>query len=156
MYHYTSSGLDNVWLENGYTVHKTPYGEGVSIEDVSGLHRMLACGIANKTGPLSRKELRFLRAFLELSQDGLGKLVGVDAQTVSLWERRTKLPVAAEAVIRMLAIQTAHGTTEVTRIIDRINTVERLVNQRIVASERRKSWKTQTVTADDSRFALAA
>lgn len=89
MYHYTSSGLDNVWLKNGYAVHQTPYGEGVSIDDVDGLHRMLATRLANKDGPLDRKELRFLRVFLNLSQDGLAKLVGVDAQTVSLRARRS-------------------------------------------------------------------
>ena len=31
-YHYTESGLRNVWLENGYTVRQTPYGETIAIE----------------------------------------------------------------------------------------------------------------------------
>lgn len=29
MHHYTESGLQNVWLENGYHVRKTPYGDAV-------------------------------------------------------------------------------------------------------------------------------
>jgi putative transcriptional regulator len=142
MYHYLSSGLDNVWLANGYTVHQTPYGNGMSIDDVGGLHRMLALMIANKAGPITRKELRFLRTHLKLSQDGLAKMVGVDAQTVSLWERNRKVPTAAETVIRMLVIGSESGTAEVKTIIDRINTVERLVNGHIVASERKNVWKT--------------
>jgi hypothetical protein len=36
MYHYTESGLDNVWLANGYTVIETPYGKGVSVRDADG------------------------------------------------------------------------------------------------------------------------
>lgn len=142
MHHYLSSGLDNVWLANGYTVHQTPYGSGVSIDDVAGLHRMLALMIANKAGPITRKELRFLRTHLKLSQEGLGKMVGMDAQTVSLWERSRKVPTAAETVIRMLVIGSESGTAEVKKIIDRINTVERLVNGHIVASERKNVWKT--------------
>ena len=38
-YRYTESGLTNVWLANGYTIRKTKYGEGVSVQDVDGLTR---------------------------------------------------------------------------------------------------------------------
>jgi putative transcriptional regulator len=31
MYHYKESGLDDIFLVNGYHIHKTPYGEGVAI-----------------------------------------------------------------------------------------------------------------------------
>ncbi len=37
MYHYTESGLRNVYLKNGYTITKTEYGEAISIKDVAGL-----------------------------------------------------------------------------------------------------------------------
>ena len=143
MYHYASSGLDNVWLANGYTIRETPYGQGVSIDDIEGLHKMLALRVASKSGPLNRKELRFLRTHLNLSQGGLAKFVGVDEQTVSLWERNKKLPQAAEIVLRMLVIQTYQGDAAIKDVINRINTVERLVNQRIVASERGRAWRTK-------------
>ena len=68
MYHYKECGLDNVRLANGYTVHKTPYGEGVSISDADQLHEVLALAVANKSGRISGKELRFLRSMLDLSQ----------------------------------------------------------------------------------------
>ncbi len=38
MYHYIESGLDNVWLVNGYTRHQTSYGKGVSFKEVEKLH----------------------------------------------------------------------------------------------------------------------
>jgi len=42
MYHYTLCGLDNVWLENGYQVRETSYGQGISVHDVEGLHEVIA------------------------------------------------------------------------------------------------------------------
>ena len=53
MYHYTECGLDNVWLENGYKVHKTPYGKGVSIDDASGLHAVLVAELVKKQGRIT-------------------------------------------------------------------------------------------------------
>lgn len=41
MYHYTESGLLNVWLVNGYQEHETPYGRGLSIEEADELHRAI-------------------------------------------------------------------------------------------------------------------
>ena len=41
MYHYTESGFPNVWLKDGYVVRQTPYGEGVAICDVAGLHEAI-------------------------------------------------------------------------------------------------------------------
>ncbi|MFZ4652283.1 MAG: helix-turn-helix domain-containing protein [Rubrivivax sp.] len=148
MYHYIECGLDNVYLTNGYVIKQTPYGEGVSVQDVPGLHRMIALTLARKRGAITHKEFRFLRGYLLMSQKGLGQLVGVDEQTISLWERaRRKIAPASEAVVRLLVMDSANGREEVKRIIDRMNTVERLVNQHIVASESKKSWATKLVDA---------
>jgi len=48
--HYTACGLDNVWLANGFTIKETKYGKGVSIDDVDGLHRLLASNLVEKKG----------------------------------------------------------------------------------------------------------
>jgi hypothetical protein len=37
MYHYTETGLQNVWLANGYNVRKTSDGDAISIENADGL-----------------------------------------------------------------------------------------------------------------------
>jgi len=60
MYHYTESGLQNVWLENGYSKVRTKYGTGVAIHDVDGLHRMIGKTIARKPR-MTGAEFRFLR-----------------------------------------------------------------------------------------------
>lgn len=76
MYHYTESGLDNVWLENGFHERNTPYGKAVSIQDVDGLHAILALRITHKQSRITGKELRFLQCQLALSQGSLAKLDG--------------------------------------------------------------------------------
>ncbi len=61
MYHYTESGLGNVWLHNGFTVHKTPYGDGIAIDNLPSLHRSLSLALALKPATLSGAEIRFMR-----------------------------------------------------------------------------------------------
>lgn len=143
MYHYTESGLDNVWLANGYTAHETPYGKGVSVKDADGLLEAIALRLVNKAGRLTGRELRFLRSLLCLSQQSLGKMVDATEQSVSLWERTGRVPKGADALVRMLVLEKLNGNGKVTEIIDRINTVERLVNQQIVARARDKKWTTK-------------
>jgi DNA-binding transcriptional regulator YiaG len=156
MYHYTECGLDNVWLENGYTERMTPYGKGVSIEDADGLHSVLVSALLEKKGRVTGKELRFLRVELGLSQDNLGRCLGATDQSVSLWERTGKVPATSDALVRLLVIERLRGNVKVTKILDRINDVDRLVNQKIVARETRRRWRSEVAAAEDERFALAA
>ncbi|MBV7460600.1 MULTISPECIES: transcriptional regulator [unclassified Acidovorax] len=156
MYHYTECGLLNVWLENGYTKHETQYGSGVSICDVDGLHQALALAIADKEGSITGKELRFIRTMLDLSQSALGKLVGSTEQSVSLWERRGRVPKAAEIIIRMMLLEKLNGNVKVAEIIAKASFVDRVINQRIVATEKRHKWASKIAAASDERFALAA
>ena len=140
MYHYTESGLDNVWLANGYTVHETPYGKGVSVNDAEVLTNELANWLTRKPGRLTGKEFRFLRTLLCLSQASLAEMMGATEQSVSLWERTGKVPKASDALLRMLILEKLNGDGKVSQVIDRINTVERLVNQPIVARARQHRW----------------
>jgi DNA-binding transcriptional regulator YiaG len=131
--HYTACGLDNVWLANGFAVKETKYGTGVSIEDVDGLHRLLASNLVEREGLLTGKEFRFLRVHLGLTQQGLGKLLGdVSENAVSLWERKDSVPAIYDHWLRMLVIAKFKGNTKVADAVQRIQTVERLVHQKYV------------------------
>ncbi len=131
--HYTACGLDNVWLANGFTIKETKYGTGVSIEDVDGLHRLLASNLVEKEGLLTGKEFRFLRVDLGLTQQGLGKLLGdVSENAVSLWERKDTVPAIYDHWLRMLVIAKFKGNTKVADAVQRIQSVERLVHQKYV------------------------
>jgi putative transcriptional regulator len=147
MYHYTDGGLKNVWLQNGFELRSTPYGKGVAIHDLDGLTRAICLALANKASPLSGIELRYIRSGgMLLSQVGLGALMGVDAQSVARWEKHGRLPRWADKMIRVLYLAHADGDQKVSSVVHRVATVERLINQKIVAREvRNKGWRSDLV-----------
>lgn len=88
MYHYTDGGLRNVWLANGYEIKKTPYGEGVAFHNLDGLTRSICMALTRKASLLTGAEFRYIRsAGMLLSQPALGKLMGIDGQSVARWEK---------------------------------------------------------------------
>jgi DNA-binding transcriptional regulator YiaG len=141
MYHYTECGLQNVWLENGYKKHKTPYGAGVSIEDVVGLHQLIGRAIAR--GPrLTGAELRFLRKELELSQRTLAGLLGISEQNVSLWERHGKIPKWGARLVKVLYMETLDGNVHVKKLIERLNEQDSQQATPLHFKTRDGHWKT--------------
>lgn len=102
-YHYTESGLDNIWLESGFERVNLPSGEHIKIQDIEGLHKVIGNIIVQKKKNLTGKEIRFLRQELLLSQALLSKLLEVSEQTVHRWETgKAEIPKPAEALIRFL------------------------------------------------------
>jgi DNA-binding transcriptional regulator YiaG len=141
MYHYTDGGLRNVWLANGYEIKKTPFGEAVSFHDGEGLTQAICQALAAKIGILSGVELRYIRsAGLGLSQPALGKLMGIDGQSIARWEKSGKVPRWADKLVRLLYAGHAQGSEPICRVMERIKTVERIVKQRIVVQEERGLW----------------
>ena len=141
-YRYTESGLTNVWLANGYTIRKTKYGDGVSIHNMDGLHRALARALSNKPR-LTGTEVRFLRKEMGLSQRGLGELLGVTEQAVSLWERKGQLPKTADRLLRLISGEHDRGNAPIRTTIQRINDMDSQENDQIIAEEAKGGWKTR-------------
>jgi len=142
MYHYTDSGLRNVWLANGYEIKQTPYGEGVAFHDLDGLTQAICLTLTDKAGELTGAEFRYVRsAGMLLSQPALGKLMGIDGQSIARWEKTGKVPRWADKLVRLLYLAHAQGNEPINRAVERIKTVERLVKQRIVVQESRGHWK---------------
>lgn len=145
MYHYTFGGLRNVWLVNGYTLKPTPMGEAVAFADGEGLERAICTALAEKAGHLTGAELRFIRqSGLLMSQAALGKMIGADAQSVARWEKHGRVPRWADKLVRLVLLAHVEGNQPIRHVVERINTVERLVQQTIVMRERRGAW-TSTV-----------
>jgi hypothetical protein len=90
---------------------------------------------------------RYIRsAGLLMSLDGIGKLIGADAQSVARWEKHGRLPQWADKLIRLVYLESQGGNQEIKEVIARIITVERLVNQKIVISEKpRGGWQSSLV-----------
>ena len=125
MYHYTESGLRNIWLSNGYHVKQTPYGEGISIEGVEGLHRTIGLGLMKKAGRLTGAEFRFLRKEQDLSQKGLGNLIGVDGQRLNRWEtHKTAVPRWADRILRVIYREYTEDNAQIRGFVDRINELD--------------------------------
>jgi len=149
MLKFDDGGLRNVWLVNGYEVHKTAYGKAVSFHDLDGLTQVISDTLAHKPGRLTGAEFRYLRQHLRLSQTSLGKLLGVTEQSVALWEKRGRIPLLADKHLRLLWIEKHNGNEPIVRSMNRLNEVERLVNQKIVARESpTQGWTAKAETLD--------
>lgn len=73
MYHYTESGLSNVYLKNGVTVEVVDGEEYTSIDDMNGLHSAIAQTIVNTNKPLAhclvvRRAFAFLASVLSVQR----------------------------------------------------------------------------------------
>ncbi len=143
MIRYNDAGLRNVWLENGYREARTAYGKGLVIEDVEGLSRAVCSALTKKRGRLTGSEFRYVRLGLRLSQKNLARLLGNNEQTVALWEKRGNVPVWADRNLRMLWIAREDGNAGIGRVMERLNTVERLLNEQIIVEEGRRGWKSR-------------
>ena len=142
MYHYTDGGLRNVWLVNGYEIKKTPFGEGVAFHNLDGLTESICIALTKKAGVLTGSEFRYIRsAGMLLSQPALGKLMGIDGQSVARWEKTGKVPKWADKLVRLMYLAQAQGNEPISAAVERVKTVERLVKQRIVVKESRGQWK---------------
>jgi DNA-binding transcriptional regulator YiaG len=127
-YHYTESGLDHVWLENGYKIetHKN-YGELVSINNARGLHEAIGRWLVAQPRTLTGAEFRFLRTELDMSQRTLAEILGAKEQSLAKWEKGRDRPVAnksAERLLRLAYINYLDGKPEFSSVIDRITLLD--------------------------------
>jgi DNA-binding transcriptional regulator YiaG len=102
--HYTASGLDYVYLVNGFSVENDPdYGRIVTIDAPDDLHKAIGLHIVTKKNPLTGAEFRFLRKQMKLTQKELAvdKFGGADVQTIANYEKGKKIPPASDQLMRM-------------------------------------------------------
>ena len=76
-----------------------------------------------------------------LSQPALGKLMGIDGQSVARWEKTSKVPRWADKLVRLLYTAQAEGSGPTAKAVERLQTVERLFKQKIVVKESRGRWR---------------
>lgn len=108
MYEYTGSGLEGIYLKNGYTIVESSYGRGVKIQDVEGLHRAIAIDIVKQKKPMTGHQFRFLRKEQDLIQEEAAALFRVDPQTIANWEKKGSEPVPGASDIAMRAWYSAY------------------------------------------------
>jgi putative transcriptional regulator len=140
-YQYKESGLDNVYLVNGFDYVETPNGRSVVIQDIDGLHKAIGHFLINERKVLAGEEIRFLRHELTLSQNMLADTLDVTEQTVRRWEQN-KLPIprSADAILRSLYAEQAGGNRKISHILKRIADIEDEIDRSLVLEESDDAW----------------
>lgn len=144
MFYYKSSGLSNVYLKNGFEVHDTPYGEGVSIHNIEGLHRVIGLDIVKSAARLNGEQVRFLRKELDLAQKVLAQTFDVTEDTIRNWEHnRTEISSTADLVLRQLYIEYVDGDGKLRELVETIAKLDRADYQvRLELEETPDGWRT--------------
>jgi putative transcriptional regulator len=143
-YHYKESGLDNIYLRDGYTIHKTAYGKGVSIADTEGLHRGIGRWLISLPKSLNGAELRFLRIEMDMTQRNLAAILGTKEQTLSLWERhRNKaMPGSADRLLRALYGDYIKEDGSVRSMLERLAELDQIKQPKEACwHETRRGWQ---------------
>lgn len=139
-YHYTESGLDTVFLANGFSFVNSQGGRQVIIEDLDGLHEVIGLKLATQNQRLSGKEVRFLRTELLLSQASLAKIFGVKDLTVIRWEKEDPaIPHAPEALLRKMYLESIGEDRPIRPILEKLADLEDEIDKLITL---KKSMKT--------------
>ncbi|WP_018988407.1 helix-turn-helix domain-containing protein [Aromatoleum toluclasticum] len=145
MLEYKDCGLKGIWLASGYRFEEVEgVGRCLEIEDIDGLHRAVAHHLVHYRKRLSGPEIRFLRVEMGMAQKRLADALGVDEQTVSLWERSRRRPsVAAERMLRLLYLEHADGTTKLAELIEQWNETDRQEgeDQSMTAQRDQERWR---------------
>jgi putative transcriptional regulator len=142
MYHYRESGLDNIWLINGFEKHRTTEGPAVSFKDIDALHRAISQALVKKTGRLMAKEFRFLRTELELSQKALGDIIGASEQAIARWERSiTPVPTAEDRLLRALYREHAEGNARIRDLVEHLSALDERDERKLKLRHERRAWK---------------
>jgi len=140
MYHYTESGLRNVWLVNGYKIRTIDGQNAVAIHDVDHLHQIIGKSLASKPH-LTGTELRFLRKEIGLSQSRLAELLGSTEQTVSLWERGRRMPAAYDRLVRAIYLESVEGNVKIRDMIQRLIAQDPKDVTKIVFEDAESGWR---------------
>jgi putative transcriptional regulator len=143
LFHYTSCGLRNIYLRNGFHVKETPYGRAVSIQDVDGLHHAIGLHLVRNKKQLTGAEVRFLRKELDMSQATLAKCLHVGETTVRNWESgRIKVTGPGDRMIRALYHEYATGNSEIRELVERLAELNRELHAKAVEFEDTKQgWR---------------
>lgn len=120
-YRYVECGLDNIYLRNGFKIHETPYGRGVSFENLRGLHKAIVRALFVKKGWLEPQEFRFLRNHLKLTQGEFADLIGTTRQNIGRWERgdTDDIPGPADRLARLCAVAEIRTKDELLTVLEK-------------------------------------
>jgi DNA-binding transcriptional regulator YiaG len=141
-YHYEECGLDNVYLENGYVIHDTSYGKGVSIHHTDLLHKLIGDWLVELPRPLTGAELRFLRLELDMTQRNLAAILGTEEQSLRRWEKMRTKPIQgpADRLLRGLYKDYQLGDGSMRKMVERLAQLDQVDTSPLHARECHDGW----------------
>lgn len=132
-----TSGLPNVFLEDGFDYRDTSEGRVLVVHDIPGLYAAIGEAVARKRD-LSAAEVRFLRKRLELSQSELANYLQTSEQTVSLWERgKVAIPWSQSLLLRVLYLERMRNQASAWHLAESANVQ---ASERLVFRQSAKGW----------------
>lgn len=140
MYHYTESGLQNIYLANGFKTRQVDGGKAVSIIDLEGLHKAIGRNLARK-GHLTGGEFRFLRKELDLSQKRIGALVGKGEEAVSKWERQGHVPSSASRMLQAIYLESIDGDIAFRKLVEELAELDRTHQAKVIFEDSGVGWR---------------
>lgn len=136
LYHYTESGLDNVYLW-GIDVFKCDKCGKIEakIPRIDELNKVIVKCIISKPQRLINKEIKYLRKYMGFKAVELANILGVDKSTLSRWESGTvKIGIANDKLLRLIAIRYKDEqdySIFPTKIIDTLKTISSDVPEKV-------------------------
>lgn len=142
-YHYTECGLDCVYLINGFTRHETDYGPGISFQNVSELHKVITRYIITAPHGIRGQEVRFLRGELDISQNDLGKLMGLEKLQILRYENKPDeaIPGTSDRVLRVIMAHHLEENELLTRVLDLFREIDDLELKNVEFESLGEGWE---------------
>ncbi len=112
-YHYTESGLNNIWLI-GVLQHKCKKcGEVfVEIPRINDLHLLIGKHLVCKKELLRGPEIRFLRKEIDMKSKDMASALSMEPETYSRWENgKQEVASCHDKTLRMIYVMNASEKT---------------------------------------------
>jgi putative transcriptional regulator len=139
---YTGCGLDDIWLASGYETEELDGETVISVNDLDGLLVAIGRYLVQRKKILSSKEIRFLRLQMDLTQSGLARLVGCDAQQIARYEKgQNKMPGSVDRLLRMLYREHLNDPIFVQEFLAMVDDMDGRMTDKQVFEPTSEGWK---------------
>lgn len=145
MYHFTESGLDYVWLKNGYREAHGLHGPMIAVSHSDMLHELIAQAVVDLARPLQNAEIRYLRHHMSLSRSALAESLGVSELALAQWEMgKAVIPFAPDKLLRLMIRAKGNARVTLRRAMHTVNWDMQTTPKpaRLVFEETRSRWST--------------
>lgn len=119
LYHYTESGLPNVYLVNVDVYRCEQCGiEVASIPYPRELHLLIVTDTLRKPSPMTGDEFRFIRKTLMMQPKEFADLLAVETQAILDWQKAKTLNRQSDSLVRFVVAKVLGQQGEVEERVD--------------------------------------